>query len=434
MARAAFSRLQYDEAAYHFRAAVTLHPRVPGGATNRGRLLLELARAQFRAGRVEDAWNSCEEAARTGRADGDAYLVADAAVAIRGSGPGFWTFTARQNSLCREALAMLGGADPVRETRLRAQLGSTINPWTRPLADPEGASGDGDADRDAESAFLGLQASHTRLLNVAHVLERLALADEAMALGVSSGSDEYLAWGLLWRLGALYQLGRRVELDSDLMSTAAVVDRLKEPLWTYRLLNVRSSLAILDGDYHAADRLSWDALQIAESCGLQEAVFLRCVTTSCLAMLTGAGLDEAEEQIRRLVADAPFFARGWHAELLVALGRMDEAATIWRGLAPPRRAAPTLSGMARGPRWSRQPHPSNGRPYRGQAALRAAAAVRILDRPGQRGDPAVRTGRPPPGQTRKPARRACCRPRSLPDRSAPQRFHAGRAGRRRSKG
>ena len=62
--------------------------------------------------------------------------------------------------------------------------------------------------------------------------------------------------------------------------------------------------------------------------------YLRVVWRSFLAEQTGAGLAEAERDVRTELADAPFFARGWLAEVLLAAGRRDEVVTIWRSLAP----------------------------------------------------------------------------------------------------
>ena len=57
---------------------------------------------------------------------------------------------------------------------------------------------------------------------MAHVDERLDLADQAIVLGSSSLVDEYLAWGVFWRIDALYQLGRRVEMEAELINASAL--------------------------------------------------------------------------------------------------------------------------------------------------------------------------------------------------------------------
>jgi DNA-binding CsgD family transcriptional regulator len=74
------------------------------------------------------------------------------------------------------------------------------------------------------------------------------------------------------------------------------------------------------------------------------------VMRSHLAVCSGVGLPEAEQEVREVLEGAPFFARGWHAVQLVAVGRLDEARTLWRALAPhvhelPRRAPEWLIAM-----------------------------------------------------------------------------------------
>lgn len=346
IARAAYARLDYESAAWHYQEALRLQLRARHGPVSRGELLVELARAQFRAGRVEQAWRTCEEAADVGRAAHDAAVVADAAMVLRGPGPGDWSLSAQQHALCREALRMLDGSDPIRETRLRAHLVSTGDPWaggsvSLPSAGDR-SSVAGSSPLEEESAFLGLQARRTQRLGPEHVRERLDLADEAIVLGTAS-ADEYLAWGLSWRLDALYQLGHRLELESGLMTVTGVTRGMREPLWHWRLLNVRASLALLDGDYEEAEHLSHQAAQEGRSNELDQADFIELVFASRLAILTGKGLADAERRVRAVLARVPFFARGWHAQVLAAMDRLDEVSAIWRALAPHLKELPANS-------------------------------------------------------------------------------------------
>lgn len=335
VARKSYDRLEYPEAVSHFREALRVQPRVGQAEPGRGQLLVELARALFRAGAIDEAWHACEEAAVAGRASDDATLLADAATVIRGGGVASWTFSAAQHLLCREALAMLDGSDPARCLRLQAQMACTINPWVRgaPEADPIGPPATALAD-DAESVFLGLQARHSAATSVKHVHERLDLADEAVVLGSSCLVDEYIAWGVSWRIDALYQLGRRVEMEAELMTASALAARMREPIWDWRLLHIRTSLATLDGRYAEAAHLVQLALEKGRDIGVPNAGFLHLVASSKLAVLTGRGLSEIERQVAAALEGAPFFARGWHGLVLAALGRRDEAEVIWRALAP----------------------------------------------------------------------------------------------------
>ncbi|MDT7743513.1 MAG: hypothetical protein QOE59_2591, partial [Actinomycetota bacterium] len=123
-----------------------------------------------------------------------------------------------------------------------------------------------------------------------------------------------------------------VELEAELTALAGVVAALDDESWTIRADLARASLRLLDGRFA-------DCRAIVA--GLPG--FLAVVMRSHLAVLSGEGLEEAEEEVREALDGAPFFARGWHAVQLVALGRLDEARTLWRAIAPhvrdlPRRA------------------------------------------------------------------------------------------------
>ena len=343
VARRAYGRLEYAEAVRQFREALRVQPRVSRPDPGRGHLLVEQARALFRSGAIDEAWHACEEAAVVARAKGDAALLADAATVIRGGGLANWRFAASQHLLCREALGMLGYSEPARSLRLRAQLACTNNPWVS-----EGA-GDGlagstaavalEAD-DAESKFLALEARYSAAISVAHVDERLDLADQAIVLGSSSLVDEYLACGVFWRIDALYQLGRRVEMEAELINASALAERMREPVWQWRLLNIRGSLATLDGRYAEASELARQALEKGRDIGLPNADIVHLIASSRLSVLTGRGIAEIERKVAAALEGAPFFARGWHALVLNALGRRDEVVVIWRALAPHRAAIP----------------------------------------------------------------------------------------------
>ena len=129
---------------------------------------------------------------------------------------------------------------------------------------------------------------------------------------------------------ALTQLGRRVELEADLAELAGTVGTLDDESWTVRLELARAALRLLDGRF-ADCRAIVDATP----------GFLAVVMRSHLALLSGDGLAEAEQEVRDAVDGAPFFARGWHALLLVALDRLDEARALWRAIAPPTSDAAT---------------------------------------------------------------------------------------------
>jgi DNA-binding CsgD family transcriptional regulator len=334
-AHAAFARLEYADAAAHLGEALRLLPRLGDAPISRGRLLLDLAQARYRSGSFDRAWRACADAAELARASNDYTMLADAATLIRGGSLASWAFTAELHALCREALTLLGDGEPVRRARLAAQLAGTSSPWDRadrrsPSSVPTDCV---DAGVDDEARFLDLRARHQELLDVGRIDDRLALADEVMALAAASSTNEYLAWGQSWRLDALYQLGRRVELDAQLMSFAITVKRLREPLWAWRLVTMRASLAFLEARYDETMRLSQEGLELGRACGLAEAPFLHLVSWSEVAVHTTIDLDLVEPAIRAALDGLPFLARGWLALVLLARGQREEAAELWRALA-----------------------------------------------------------------------------------------------------
>ena len=292
--------------------------------------LLVLARERARTGHLDAAWDACRAAARQARADGDALSLAEVATS--------WPHAVgtpvagEVHRLCLEALAALQGRDGDREQRLTAQLDATRSPWSRPTAGPVTRV------PDPPATFLELLAEHENGTHVDHVERRLHVADEAISLGHASGTGDYTAAGLMWRMTALAQLGRRAELEADLVELAALTATMAagpRQQWTERLDLVRASLRLLDGRFTDCRAL------VAGRPG-----FLPLVMRSHLAVLSGQDLEDSEHEVRVALDEAPYFARGWHALLLVALGRRDEARDLWRAIAPHLRELPE-----RAPEW-----------------------------------------------------------------------------------
>lgn len=273
--------------------------------------LLALARRRALNGQIEPAWDACRAAAEQARVAGDAAALADAATTL--------TTAARTSvaddvhRLCLEALAALHDQDS--ERRLRAQLEATRSPWGRP-------TGDFVRVPDPSARFLELLGEHENRTHVDHVQRRLELGDEAVSLGHAAASGVYVASGLMWRMTALAQLGHRADLEADLVALSALV-AAGQHQWAERLDLVRAALRLLDGRFD-------DCRSIVAG----RPDFLALVMRSRVAVLSGHGLDEVEREVRVALDGAPYFARGWHALLLVALERRDEAHSLWRAISP----------------------------------------------------------------------------------------------------
>lgn len=323
------NQLAYEHAAFQFGQALELLPLLPDSPVTRTELLLDLARCQFRSGAVADAWQSCSAAAELGLASGQAGAVADAATVIRGiSNANADPLCGEIHALCRQALVLLDGADPVREARVLAQLAIT--------ADAFASSGDAERSEralrlaettgDPDARSLALQARQVELVHPRHLLERLSIGEQAAKLGQESGQHEYLAWGHVWRMDAFWELGQRAQLDRELAGFATVAQYLKEPLLRWRLTMIQACLAEIEGRFGEARELADEALSIGRRGNHRGAEFIHLIFRSRMARLTGMGAEEAEIAVRRFAEGGPPGARGWHALQLVALGRIAEAA------------------------------------------------------------------------------------------------------------
>lgn len=290
---------------------------------------LARARLETATGSLDRAWQACHEAAQIGRRLGDATILADAATLIEGPAVTSHQTRAAQRALCQQALVLLGDTDIVRRRRVEAQLRVLSTGWVQAESVPAAPV----SSEDAHDRFISLQIEYSETPRPGFVEARLAIAARLRTLAWSSGQDDLLAWSSLWRLDALAQSGRRVELNAEFLQLTAVVQRLASPAWQWRTASVRACLALLDDHIEDVADLAAEAARRGIEAGVEEAAFLALVIRSDLAVRTGEGLVEVEREVRRALADAPFFAQSWRALLLVALGREDEAIQIWRALA-----------------------------------------------------------------------------------------------------
>jgi DNA-binding CsgD family transcriptional regulator len=240
------------------------------------------------------------------------------------------------HALCREALTMLRGADPVREARLLGQLSVTADRFNEPEPGlSRRAELCAEATGDVDARFLALQARAKELVNIQYTLQRLALGERAVHLGRESGRDEYLVWGHAWRIDAFWQLGRRVQMDAEVSALAAVVAHLKQPLWLWRLKMTQASIALMEGRHEAARELAGDALTIGRRGGHQGADLLDLVFSAHLAGQTGEGQPQVLQRLRAFAEEGPILTRSWLMWVLASMGQMDEAAALWHSVAVP---------------------------------------------------------------------------------------------------
>lgn len=297
---------------------------------SRGRAALVSAYEEFSHGSVDLAWQACLIAVRAGRELQDAALVADAATLIHGRQVGLHHLTAARRAACLEALAMLDPSESLQRRQVEQHLAALSDGWTPPTdALPVRRTDD-----EAKAVILELRAAHAGATDPGRVEDRLTIATRLRDIARTAHRDDDIAWGTLWRMDALAQLGRRLELNADLIELTGVTRRLDSPSWRWRLATIRTVMALLDDHVDDVLPLAAEAARLGAAAGVEESAFLDLVVRSQLALRTGDGLVDIEGDVRRVLAEAPFWAQSWRAGILIALGRVDDAIEIWRALAP----------------------------------------------------------------------------------------------------
>jgi DNA-binding CsgD family transcriptional regulator len=331
--------LAYEDAATQLSLAVDLASLVASPPIQRRELLLRLGRCRFRAGAISAAWDACREAAADARGAGDWSAVADAATVIRGVDEGRTgqSRLAEIDQLCAEALEHLAESDLSRRAKLLAQRSLGADPFAPRPEPPLGITAlhMAEASGDAEARFLALQARKEELVAPEYCLERLSVGDRALRLAGEGGRSEHAAWGHIWRIDTLWELGRRPQLDAEVAVFAALVERMREPLHRWRLRLIQAAITRMEGRFAETAALLDEALEIGRRGGNDNVDFIDLVARSNLLVEIG-GSDEFEPQVRRYAeSSGNTFARGWQAALIAASDRMDDLRRLWPALVEP---------------------------------------------------------------------------------------------------
>jgi DNA-binding CsgD family transcriptional regulator len=327
-ASAAERELAYEQAAEEYAEAARL-AAFTGGSESRGRVLLSRARCLYRAGAIAASWQASQEVATAARTIGDARLLAEAALVVRGIGD--TAICVPLFKLCEDALGALAGSDPVLEARLLGQMGVAGQQARVGLAEPGLADRATEAARrtgDPDSRFLALQAKEMELAGPLGLAERLALGDEALSLTEETHDPAVAVWARSWRLSAYWELGRRADLDRELEALGRAAEEAREPLGLWRFQMAQASVAVMDGRYQDALDSTDRALPIGRRGGHGDAELIAMILRTQVAMRTGA--PGVEEAIRSSTAAVPASTRLWGASVLADIGRVDEARELWR--------------------------------------------------------------------------------------------------------
>ncbi|MEV7097195.1 AAA family ATPase [Amycolatopsis sp. NPDC051045] len=333
-ARDATRSLAFAEAARFLDLSLGCRRRA-GTRDGLAALLVDLATAEYRAGRFARSLDHAREAA--GLTSDPALAVAAALVVRDTAAPGLLPEMA---ALAASALAAIGpGGDPAVRAKLLAQSASVaadsgktseaVKAADEALALAE-LSGDQEARLDAVRARL---KTHPRELPLA---ERLRLGALAVSLG-GPGRPLVALWGHKWRIDAAFEVGTIAVVDTELTAISDLAATTRLPLVRWHELRLRASVAAYRGAFAEGRELNRLAGELAraELAEDRSTVGMSFAFAQQLADVVGdpaelpAGYDE-------LLAIAPPLPVTILSRPLCALltGRRDEARATYDALRP----------------------------------------------------------------------------------------------------
>jgi tetratricopeptide (TPR) repeat protein len=256
--RQALAQLAYEEAARHFDRALELAPDAP-------ELLTGLGDARLRAGDVAASRASFSAAAAVARERGDGELLARAALGRSGLGVTVLGHDPETVALLEDALRALGDRSPALRARLLGRLAIELY-HSPPVARREELSGEALALARAagEPGALvdALSARHVALWSPPHLDERLALAEEMVALAEADGDREGALQGRNWRVLDLLERGDVAAARRAIDEHGRMADELRLPGYQWWAPMWSAMLAFLDGRLADAERLRAEAVEI----------------------------------------------------------------------------------------------------------------------------------------------------------------------------
>ena len=255
----ASAAIAYEEAVRLYRMALGVMAR--GGKaddTTRTETLLALGDALTKVGDLDSARIAFVEGADLARRTGNGRQLARAALGSGGrhqwARPGH---DARLIPLLQDALAMLGGDDETLRARMLSRLACA---WR---SSPDRRNDSETLSRQAIDIARGLNDSATLVYTLTARFwatwwpenpdERGAIAEEVLAIAEPLGEGERIADAHFMSFLQLSELGRIREAKGALATLARVIEELRQPAEVWLAPVNRTTLALLEGDYEAAE-------------------------------------------------------------------------------------------------------------------------------------------------------------------------------------
>lgn len=347
----AMEALAYEEGARLYRLALSLGEDELDDEM-RYRLHLGLARALNASTDIAGSVDASVRAAAAAQALARPDLLAEAALVREAIGPSPSEATTRR--LCEQALMVVDRADVAVRARLLARLAeaSIYDAWGTSHSYEEYEV----AGRASEEALtLAEEAGDRAALEAAlrarrlarsgpdGLQERAALADRMLELSREAADPRTQMWAHLWHVDAAFERGDLFRVARELEGLSWCVEQVRGPHARYELLKCRAVLAQAQARFGDALTLAEEAFsQLAatrddigfhERAGLLSQIGLHIGhdATGSLEASGYAGVTVFEQELQT----AGIIIAVANAHLLASIGRLDEAAAVYRSLGTP---------------------------------------------------------------------------------------------------
>jgi tetratricopeptide (TPR) repeat protein len=320
----------YAEAAAHYAQALRLLGDGEEHGAERCELLLARGLTATQAGDGRNARAAFLEAATLARRRDDVLQLGRAAVGVAGRGDVHVRLDREVIELIEDALARVDEETaPALRARLLAKLARVLY-YAAPRERVAALASEGlaIARRLGTPSLLAnaLDASHFALWEPGPTAPKLAVADELVACARGARLREPEAAGHCWRFIDLLEIGDLVGALAELDAYAQLAAELRQPFFSWRAAVHRAMLALLQGRYEEAERLSQEALAIGEQLGSRTPMLIAGIQIYMMRREQGR-FEEIELMLRSMAeqnASMPAF-RAALAHFCAEAGRLDEA-------------------------------------------------------------------------------------------------------------
>ncbi len=335
----AMRRHSYEEGARLFRLALDVGAGELDEAA-RCRLLLGLGSALHLSSDTPGGLEACLQASTLASEIGRPDLVAQAALVAEPTFQPETDLVIRQ--LCEKAVAAVGSEPAALRARVMARFAQVCDY----LADVEPA---GPASEEAV-ALAELSGEPAALIAALHARqmvcsgpdgldERASLAERVLSLGREAGDPNEQMWAHLWWVDVAFERGDFGGAAREVETVAPLAKEVGGPLARWQLLRCQAMLAQAQARFDDARRLTDEAFSTVAPTGHPAAGLIRGAQLMAVARHTGH--DNESIAANGILGPGnpvqPFQTAGVigalaSAEILTEIGRLREAATIYRSL------------------------------------------------------------------------------------------------------